>query len=257
MIKFSIVTITYNAGAVFERTVRSILTQTYPAIEHIIVDGASTDNTLALAEAYRQESDKAHNGHRVRIISEPDKGLYDAMNKGLRLATGDYICFMNAGDFYPNEEVLQNIVNNTNLDDRRTLPGVLYGQTDIVDAEGRYLGPRHLTAPDNLTWKSFRQGMLVCHQAFYALTDIARTTPYNLKYRYSADVDWCIRIMKKAAAENRPLVNANMVVADYTREGETTRHHKASLQERFKVMATHYGLLTTIAMHVWFVFRRR
>ena len=97
--------------------------------------------------------------------------------------------------------------------------------------------------------------MLVCHQAFYARTDFAIATPYDLRYRYSADVDWCIRIMKAAAKENVPLHNLHMVVANYTEEGQTTLHHRESLLERFRVMTRHYGWLSTIAMHVWFVFR--
>ena len=97
--------------------------------------------------------------------------------------------------------------------------------------------------------------MLVCHQAFYALTDIARQTPYDLQYRYSADVDWCIRVMKKAEEQKLPLVNTDEVLADYLEEGATTRHHHESLKERFDVMRRHYGLPTTLLMHAWFVVR--
>ncbi len=97
--------------------------------------------------------------------------------------------------------------------------------------------------------------MLVCHQAFYARTDFAIATPYNLKYRYSADVDWCIRIMKAAAKENVPLLNLHMVVANYTQEGQTTLHHRESLIERYKVMESHYGRISTFLMHCWFAVR--
>ena len=81
------------------------------------------------------------------------------------------------------------------------LPAVLYGDTNIVDSDGNFLHPRRLSPPEDLTWKSFRQGMLVCHQAFYARIDFAIATPYDQQYRYSADVDWCIRVMKAAAKE--------------------------------------------------------
>ena len=97
--------------------------------------------------------------------------------------------------------------------------------------------------------------MLVCHQAFYARTDFAIATPYDQQYRYSADVDWCIRIMKAADKENVPLQNLHMVVANYTEEGQTTLHHRESLWERFYIMTRHYGWLSTIAMHIWFVVR--
>lgn len=255
MIKFSIITITYNAEKALKRTTDSVKSQLYTGIEHIIVDGASTDNTLQLANSYLNESDRNRNGHVIRIMSEPDNGIYDAMNKGLRQATGQYVCFLNAGDYYPNEHTLQDIaaVISSNSDDM--LPAVIYGGTDIVDDSGNFIGHRRLSPPENLTWHSFKQGMLVCHQAFYARIDIAKATPYDLNYRYSADVDWCIRIMKKAEKQQLSLVNAHRTLVNYTQEGETTRHHKASLKERFKIMSMHYGLITTLAMHAWFVVR--
>ena len=98
--------------------------------------------------------------------------------------------------------------------------------------------------------------MLVCHQAFYARTDIAKSIRYDLKYRYSADVKWCIEVMKEAAKRKLDLVNTHAVLCDYQREGQTTTHHGASLWERFRVMAEEYGWLTAIAMHVWFVVRK-
>ena len=259
MIKFTIVTITYNAAAVFVRTADSVLRQDYPNVEHIIVDGASTDGTVALALEYKTKSDAMGNGHEVRIVSEPDKGLYDAMNKGLGMATGDYVCFMNAGDFFPDGATLSLICANARLDgcrkDGKPLPAVLYGDTDWVDNEGRYMRRRRLTPPERLSWRSFRHGMLVCHQAFYARADIARLTPYDLRYRHSADVDWCIRVMKEAERMSLPLVNVRATIADYQREGQSTKYHRASLLERFDIMRRHYGLLQTLAMHAWFVVR--
>lgn len=246
------VTITYNAAQVLQRTLDSVLQQDYPDIVHLIIDGASTDGTLQLVDDYIQKSNAAENGHRIQVVSEPDHGIYDAMNKGLRSLDGDYVCFLNAGDFLPTSDTVSKIVEKVSQCDT---PAVLYGDTDIVDGEGRFLHHRRLAPPENLTWKSFRQGMLVCHQAFYARTDFAIATPYDQRYRYSADVDWCIRIMKAAAKENVPLQNLHMVVANYTEEGQTTLHHRESLIERFKVMGRHYGWLSTIAMHFWFVIR--
>ena len=253
------ITITYNAAQVLQRTLDSVLQQDYPDIVHLIIDGASTDGTLQLVDDYIQRSNAAENGHRIQVASEPDHGIYDAMNKGLRSLDGDYVCFLNAGDFLPSSDTVSKIVAaalGPNGDSPQCdLPAVLYGDTDIVDGEGRFLHHRRLAPPENLTWKSFRQGMLVCHQAFYARTDFAIATPYDQRYRYSADVDWCIRIMKAAAKENVPLQNLHMVVANYTQEGQTTLHHRESLIERFKVMGRHYGWLSTIAMHFWFVIR--
>ena len=251
MLRITYVTITYNAASVLQRTLDSVLSQDYPDILHLIIDGASTDDTMQLVNDYIERSNAAENGHSIQVTSEPDKGIYDAMNKGLRSITGDYVCFLNAGDFLPASDTVSRIVEK--VGDQS--PAVLYGDTDIVDGEGRFLHHRRLAPPEHLSWKSFRQGMLVCHQAFYARTDFAIATPYDLRYRYSADVDWCIRVMKAAAKENVPLLNLKMVVANYTEEGQTTLHHRDSLWERYHVMERHYGRLQTFLLHCWFALR--
>ena len=253
MIRITYVTITYQASKVLQRTLDSVLAQDYPEITHLIIDGASTDGTIEMVNAYIERSNEANNGHKILLMSEPDNGIYDAMNKGLRSLDGDYVCFLNAGDFLPASDIVSKIVEQA--DHLSHLPAVLYGDTDIVDGEGRFLHHRRLAPPENLTWKSFRHGMLVCHQAFYVRTDFAIATPYNQKYHYSADVDWCIRIMKAAAKENVPLLNLHMVVANYTEEGQTTLHHRESLMERYKVMESHYGRVRTFFMHCWFIIR--
>lgn len=253
MIKFTIITCTYQAENEVERTLRSVLEQTYKDVEHLIVDGASTDATLRLAQAYVTESQAQNNGHKVMVTSEPDKGLYDAMNKGLKHATGDYVLFLNAGDTFPSESTLTQVA--ASAERASGLPGVLYGDTDIVDNEGRFVRHRRLSPPKKLSWKSFMQGMVVCHQAFYARTDLAKKVPYQLKYRYSADVDWCIRVMKMAQKQGLPLCNVQTVVANYLDGGMTEKNHKASLKERFRVMESHYGYLPTLFMHAWFAVR--
>ena len=256
MITFSVVTITYNAAAVLRPTLDSVMMQDYPNVEHLIIDGASTDETLAIAKAYQKQSDEAENGHVVKIQSEPDKGLYDAMNKGLRLATGDYIVFMNAGDRFPEADTLDKVMLAAVVGDGEERPAVLFGNTDIIDDKGNFLYHRRLSPPERLTWRSFRYGMVVCHQAFYARTDIARSLPYDTTFRYSADVDWCIRVMKEGERQHLLLRNIHAVVANYMEEGQTTFHHKDSLKERFEVMRRHYGLLTTVLLHAWFAVRK-
>lgn len=256
MIRITYVTITYNAADVLQRTLDSVLSQDYPDITHLIIDGASTDGTLKMVDDYIERSNAADNGHRIQVMSEPDEGIYDAMNKGLRSLDGDYVCFLNAGDFLPAADTVSKIVGYISLAaGEENMPAVLYGDTDIVDGEGRFLHHRRLSPPENLSWKSFRQGMLVCHQAFYARADFAIATPYDMQYRYSADVDWCIRVMKAAAKENVPLLNLKMVVANYTQEGQTTLHHRESLMERYRVMERHYGRIQTFLLHCWFAIR--
>ena len=257
MMKFSIITITYNAEKFLPRTVDSVLAQRYADVEHIIVDGASTDNTLQVASDYMQRSYAAQNGHEVRIVSEPDNGLYYAMNKGLQQATGDYVCFLNAGDSLPDANVLDAIAKMGGFEGvmPNTLPAVLYGNTDIVDDEGHFLRHRRLAPPRNLSWRSFKHGMVVCHQAFYARLDIARNILFDTRYRYSADVDWCIRVMKEAEHRRLPLRFVDAVLVNYVKEGQSTKNHRASLKERYRVMQHHYGAVTTALMHAWFAVR--
>ena len=242
----TIVTVTYNAESTLERTLKSVEMQTHSNVEHIIMDGASKDSTLAIAQAYKERNDDRD----IRIVSEPDKGLYDAMNKAIAIANGEYICFLNAGDKLHNPQTLEFIVH---IAQHNPNAGVIYGDTDIVDDNGMKLRERRLSPPKRLNWRSFKNGMLVCHQAFYAKRSIVPA--YDLSYRFSADFDWCVRIMKKAATMSMPLVNSHLTLADYLSEGMTTANHKASLKERFAIMRKHYGLFTTLVQHAWFFVR--
>ena len=163
------------------------------------------------------------------------------------MATGDYVCFLNAGDRLHEDDTLEKMVHS--MHQLEALPDVLYGETEIVNEAGHFVRMRRLSAPERLTWKSFKQGMLVCHQAFFAKRVLAE--PYDLKYRFSSDFDWCVKIMKKS----KVLHNTHLTLIDYLEEGMTTRNHKASLKERFKIMVKHYGLISTVLHHVGFVFR--
>ena len=237
--KFSIITITFNAADAIVPTLNSVKEQTYRNYEYLLIDGGSSDGTV--------EKAKASGIGFAHIVSERDNGLYDAMNKGMALATGDYLCFLNAGDAFHAPDTLQTIVDA--IAGEKELPHVLYGETAEVDEERNFVRMRRLKTPEVLTWRSFRDGMLVCHQAFYARRDIAPM--YNLEYRLSSDVDWCIRVMKASSK----LVNVNATVVDYLQNGLSLQHHRASLIERFKVMSRHYGLLPTVGRHIWFVLR--
>lgn len=226
----SIVTITYNAEGVLAPTMRSIAEQTFRDFEHIVVDGASTDGTLQIA--------RRNPG--TRILSERDGGLYDAMNKGLRLARGRYVVFMNAGDAFHSPTVLEEYAKwgAKGYD-------IIYADTQIVDSQRHRIGDRHYSAPEILTFESFSKGMLVCHQAFMVRRSIA--PEYDLQYRFSADYDWCIRCIR-ATTPSR-CKNLNMVAVDYLSDGLTDKNKMKSLRERFRVMQSHYGLGRTLGRH--------
>lgn len=233
---FSIITVTYNAEKTVGRTLESVRSQSCKLFEYLIIDGDSRDRTLEICR--RGHTD------RERISSAPDKGIYDAMNKGILLSKGKYLIFMNAGDKFHDSETLQ-LIANTIL--ANNYPGVVYGQTDIVGDDGRKVADRHLTAPRHLTLASFAYGMTVCHQSFIALRRIAGL--YNLKYRFSADYEWCIRVLQHSRCNvliDRPLT-------DYLAEGTTTGNRMASLRERFRIMSYYYGFLPTLWRHILFI----
>lgn len=235
---FSIITVCYNSADGLERTVVSVDSQTCGLYEHIIIDGASTDRTPQVLAACA--------GSRRVIVSEPDKGIYDAMNKGLGRARGEYLIFMNAGDTFHGPDTLQLYADLIAENDR---PGILYGQTVLVDAAGREIGERHLTAPEQLTLQSFREGMLVCHQAMAVLRRIAPL--YDVRYRFSADFEWVIRCLQ----HSRRNVYTGCVTCNYLHEGATTAHRRESLIERFKIMCHYYGLVPTALRHLRFAVR--
>lgn len=237
--KFSIITVTFNACQVIGATLKSVKEQTYTDYECILIDGGSKDGTVDEA--------KSCGVRFAHIVSERDNGIYDAMNKGISLATGDYLCFLNAGDSFHSPLTLQLVADVAARE--KELPHVLYGETAEVNDAREFVRMRRLEAPDNLDWRSFRDGMLVCHQAFYARRDIAPM--YDLKYRLSSDVDWCIKVMKASSS----IVKVDAVLVDYLQNGLSLKHHRASLLERFRVMSCHYGLVSTILRHLWFVVR--
>jgi len=240
---FSIITVTFNAAQWIERTIQSVVSQTYPDIEYIIVDGGSTDGTVEII------NNSQFSILNSQFISEPDNGLYDAMNKGLKLATGDYVWFINAGDRIHSTNTIQEIVNHLAPCTERRAPDIIYGESEISDAQGNSLGMRRLKAPEKLTWKSFKMGMLVSHQSFIVKREIAE--PYNLQYRYSADFDWCIRCLKQA----KSILNTHLTLSYFLEAGISAVNRKASLKERYEIMCKYYGKIPTQIRHLWFAVR--
>jgi len=225
----SVITIVYNNVKDIERTVLSVLNQTYQNIEYIVVDGSSTDGTLEVIDHYKTRI--------AKLISEKDKGIYDAMNKGLATAAGDYVLFMNSGDeFYETDTITKVFASADDAD-------IYYGETEMINNEGQSLGQRRHKAPKHFTWRSFKYGMSVSHQAIYIRRSL--TEPYDRRYHLSADIEWIIRAAKKA----KNIVNVNQYVAKYLVGGMSKTKHRQSLMERFDIMRRYYGLLPTLFNH--------
>jgi glycosyltransferase involved in cell wall biosynthesis len=231
----SIITVCYNAEKFIESTIQSVLSQTYPHIEYIIVDGASKDNTMGVVEKYRSRI--------ATVVSEKDKGLYDAMNKGMQLATGDYLLFLNADDVLSDKDVIhQMFATCTDAD-------VYYGEAMFMDENGVDIGLRSEQTPhkvpDVLTWKSLKHGMVVSHQAYVIRRSLSPL--YDLQYKVCADIDWMIRTLKAS----RNICNTHRVVARFRVGGTSKQHQQLAWKERYKILSRYYGHLPNFAHHLF------
>jgi glycosyltransferase involved in cell wall biosynthesis len=237
----SVITITYNNASGLAKTLASIAAQDYPKLEQIVVDGGSKDNTLAVMTEY---------AHLIkRSVSEPDKGIYDAMNKGMAMASGEFLWFLNAGDVAHSPTVLTQIftlpIAKTPTDEWYD---VYYGEAINVNESYEPSGtPRRKALPAKLTHRSMSYGMVVCHQSMIVRRRIAPL--YDLQYKYSGDVDWAIRLLRRTES----VCNTGLVIADFLEGGVSTARRKASLLERFAILRKHFGLPLTVWRHAGFV----
>jgi glycosyltransferase involved in cell wall biosynthesis len=238
----TILTVTRNSAPVLEGTIRSVLAQTYPHIEYLVVDGASSDHTEIILRLCENLNNRLLNGKVFKRLSEPDRGLYDAMNKGLKMASGDFVWFLNAGDqLFDNQTVEKMMLQATPATD------VLFGEVMLVSETRRRLGTRsQLTTqklPERLDWQSLRMGMVVCHQAFAARRNLA---PPFIEHNLAADIDWVIEILKKS----RENVHTHLVLAEYLVGGISKQRHRQSLKDRYAVLKKHYGFWSNLWSHL-------
>jgi glycosyltransferase involved in cell wall biosynthesis len=180
----SLITVVYNCEQYVEEAVKSVLNQTYPNIEYIVVDGASIDLTLEIIDNYRDEIDV--------LISEPDRGIYDAMNKGLRLSTGEIVGFVNADDsLYPDaiEKVVAAFHDSKN-------PDYVYGIVDRINKQGKVIGQTKPISEEQMNSKRFQE-MPFAHPACFISKHVYNTIGvFDLKFAISADYDFILRMME-------------------------------------------------------------
>ncbi|MBK0382250.1 glycosyltransferase [Pedobacter sp. SD-b] len=231
----SVITVVFNNVKHIERTIKSVAQQTYPNIEYLIIDGKSTDGTLAIIEKYKENIDI--------VLSEPDKGIYDAMNKGLKLAKGDYILFMNSGDEIYDKNTVATIFKDQAFAD------IYYGETEMIDEDLINQGQRRHKAPERLDLNSFRFGMSVSHQAIYIKKSITKF--YDPQYQLSADIDWILDAISKA----KTIMNTKMYVAKYLIGGMSKKRQRQSLLERYQIFKKYYGFFPNLFNHVIIAFK--
>ncbi|MGL4907868.1 MAG: glycosyltransferase family 2 protein [Bacteroidales bacterium] len=184
--KISIITVTYNSSNTLKTTIESILAQTYTDIEYIVVDGASSDNTIAIVEQYAPYFQE-----RIKWVSEPDKGIYDAMNKGIKMATGDVVGILNSDDFFSSNDILQNIANafnNQEID-------VVYGDVHFVSPANLKKCVRYYSS--KIFHSSLmRFGFMPAHPSCYIKREwFNKITPYKTNYQIAADFEFLLRLI--------------------------------------------------------------
>ena len=179
--KISVITVAYNSAATIAETLRSVATQTHPDIEHIVIDGASTDDTLTVV--------KTHGKHVQVLVSEPDRGIYDAMNKGLALASGEYVGFLNADDMLAGPDVVATIARAAGAANTSVVFGdLLYVNKDRPSELVRYWRSGAF-APSRL-----RFGWMPPHPTLYVRTALVKALgPFDLRLRIAADYDLILR----------------------------------------------------------------
>lgn len=235
----TIITITYNAGRLLQNTLESVEKAASKApglvFEHLIVDGASADHTLEIAESFTGRLP-------LRIRSEPDKGLYDAMNKGLQQASGSYVWFLNAGDEVGDEQVFTKLGPALSSD-----ADIYYSDAVFFTSDGTILGLRSQVTPHELpseiSWRDMAMGMKICHQAFIVKRSLA---PVFETDNLSADLDWEIVAMKNAGS----IRFLDFALCRYLLGGVSTQKHRKSLTDRWRVLQRHFGFFTTVLNHI-------
>lgn len=174
--KITVATVCYNAESIIEQTIESVLNQTYQNIEYLIIDGKSKDGTMTIVNKYKEDS-------RVRIISEKDTGLYNAMNKAADICQGEYIIYMNAGDCFYNEKVIEAMVPDMKSD-------IVYGNVLREKENGEHLETYH---GKNKVLLLLLMGKMMCHQSIFTRTAIMREYKFDETYRICADYDFIMR----------------------------------------------------------------
>lgn len=187
MLKLSVITVSYNAEESIRKTMESVLSQSYKNIEYLIIDGKSTDRTTDIVREYQKKYDN------IRLLSEKDSGIYNAMNKGAEYAAGAYIYFLNSGDLFPEETTVEKVMEKIEIQK----PDILYGDIDVDYKTNRrriaYAGQKRLKK----LWIAL--GITVCHQAVFAKTSLLKERGFDESFKLWADQEWMMQLLKKKA----------------------------------------------------------
>lgn len=221
--KISIITVCLNCEGLIERTIKSVINQTYINIQYIIIDGGSTDNTLNVIKKYESKIDV--------ILSEKDNGIYDAMNKGLEYATGDLIYYLNAGDYLCNNDVLKNVIQELSVNSNSD---ILYGDYIYYGYSSEHRCSGYRADIRDLIRKGY------CHQTIFVKKSVfSKCGKFNLSYKIYADFDWLLRVLVKF---RQKMHYVNIPIAYYLKGGISECHGKYNY-ERIEIIYKNVGCI--------------
>lgn len=215
---FSIITVCFNAEKKIGATIESLQQQNYTDYEYLIIDGASTDGTVALVGKMLEKMPHS------KIISEPDKGIYDAMNKAVRLSQGEYIYFLNAGDIFMDTQVLDKVARYINGEKQ----DLYYGNMILRDAVEQY--------PDKLSDFYFLREKMVCHQAIFSKRNLLSDRGFDTTFSLCADRDWLMYCFRKKFSYR----HINLPIGIYDTDGQSS-NLKDYQADSIKVIKKYYG----------------
>ena len=233
--KLSIITTTYNSAKTISDTLKSVKNQSYPEIEHIIIDGASKDNTLKIVSEFP---------HVVKVISEPDKGIYDAMNKGIRVASGDVVGILNSDDFFTSNDVISSVVEafqKNNIDS--VIGDIQFVNPDNLEKVVRYYSSE--------AWhpKRFRYGFMPAHPSFYVKRKFYETLGlYETSYQIASDYDLLIRFLYKNGISYKYLNFPFVTMRTGGISNESFFYSRYLLNKEIVQACKKYGIKTNMAL---------
>lgn len=226
--KITVATVCFNSASTIENTIISVINQTYKDIEYIIVDGKSNDSTMDIIERYAER-----NG--IFVISEPDKGLYDAMNKAADIATGDYILYMNSGDVFASDDAVEKVVPFLLKE-----PDMCYGNVIRIKKDREHLETYHGKYKE---MKLVLQGKMMCHQSMFTRVETMRKYRFDLDYSITADYDFLVRLLR----DKRKIQYANVTISKVDNiEGIS------SLSENLNTMRRQDDTSLKTNFHIWY-----
>ncbi len=228
--KISIITVVYNGENGIERTIKSVINQTYLDKEYIIIDGESQDKTIQICNQYKTNIS--------RIISEPDEGIYNAMNKGIQLASGAFIIFMNCGDYFAANDVLEKVTNAVKKLKYKSM--FVYGDSFEKNDDGKLF----LKSARNIKYRI--TGMFAHHQAiFYNLKIIKKNKlKYDTKYKIAADYDFTLKYLEYITYQNTEKLGFPICI--FSLGGESSQKAYLGFKEQFLIKIKYFNIFVVL-----------